>query len=156
MSTYMGLLTPPPHLYFFVQTIFDPPLPPLRRTYFMDAPLLRLSHNFLKSQVKSVRCAFQAPWKIIEQISKGCTTMCLIFKYKTAMIKGECPIARNYQLGECSHMTSEQRGVGESSVHSDVYFYCKICKLIPTKGWVGLKTGEKMLTSYVNIPLKQY
>ena len=28
----------------------------------------------------------QAPWKIIEQISKGCTTMCLIFKYKTAMI----------------------------------------------------------------------
>ena len=42
--------------------------------------------------------------------------------------------------------------MGGSSVHSDVHFYCKICKLIPTKGWVGLKTGEKMLTSYVNIP----
>ena len=42
--------------------------------------------------------------------------------------------------------------MGGSSVHSDVHFYCKICKLILTKGWVGLKTGEKMLTSYVNIP----
>ena len=39
MSTYMGLLTPPPHLYFFVQTIFDPPPPPFEAYVLYGRPL---------------------------------------------------------------------------------------------------------------------